>query len=56
MPSAVLLDTVPMAVAFSGWYAVAVTAVALAATFGRTPERRRGARDVLRILLRQNPR
>ncbi|GAA1258731.1 hypothetical protein GCM10009665_56110 [Kitasatospora nipponensis] len=55
-PLTTLLDTGLLGAAFGVWYALAITVVALAAVAARTPERRRDAREVLKVLVRRDGR
>ncbi|MFD7734162.1 hypothetical protein ACFV6F_27745 [Kitasatospora phosalacinea] len=55
-PTAVLENAALIAAAGSAWYAVAVTIAAVTAVAAPTPDRRRDAREVLKVLVRRNPR
>ncbi|MEU3495318.1 hypothetical protein ABZ747_17755 [Kitasatospora cineracea] len=54
--SAVLENAALITAAGTAWYAVAVTVAAVTAVAAPSPGRRRDAREVLKVLVRRNPR
>ncbi|MER8188659.1 hypothetical protein [Kitasatospora sp. NPDC094015] len=52
--STALENTALIATAGAAWYSVAVTIAAVTAVAARTTERRRDAREVLKVLVRRN--
>ncbi|MFJ8444036.1 hypothetical protein [Kitasatospora griseola] len=52
----VLENAALIAAAGTAWYSLAVTIAAVTAVAAPTPDRRRDAREVLKVLVRRNPR